>query len=238
MKRATGSSGFSRSTFTSSSSPFTATTAQEVIAAAPQAPAIKLNLPSVERVYQKTLENAAKTLVQTVFISLDKEPELALSWTNWLTRLRTGSPIIHCEVYFALERESYLVSLDQCAGWLPNRTMQRSWIVLDHQVTTFQRQRIRELLDEYNGQAFDTAGWRCGVLCGSTACIGAQRTMCSRMIAEVYSHPDVRLLDPEDVEPCFTMTPPRIYELLEPHSRTGALAVKLDNFAAAGGFGI
>lgn len=172
----------------------------------------KPQLPCVQKIL------AARPLgysVQTLFISTESDPEIAASFQNWFTAWRLGSDIIHCESYFPRNDDSYAVSLKREASWSKGRTYMRSWKAIENKLTESQYVRMRQLFSEYNGRAFDVRGWRWSMLCLSATCIdNTRKTMCARMTAEVYSHPDVGLLHQDDVTPSTEVTPGVLYDLL------------------------
>lgn len=184
-------------------------------------------LPGVRESFEHGLALDNENHLLTVFLSIDKDPELK-NWRNRVTAWRQGSPIIHTEVYFPKSRDSFTITADQPAQWIKDRTMQRDWIVFAHEVTPRQRDRAHELFSEHEGRHFDNFGFACGLFCMSPAFVSSEETMCSRIVAEVYSHPDVGIISPDEIDPRVA-TPAELYDLLKPpRSKRWRLPVKAE----------
>lgn len=172
----------------------------------------------------------------TIFVRYDDNPDLN-NWRNRITAWVTGSPIIHCETYFPIEDMTFSITTQNQAGWYSGKLFTRSWETLRHDVTKEQYEATKRLMEKYRGWRFDNRGWRWGVFCHTSACTSNYgKTMCSRLIAEVYSNPDVGLIDPDDVMPTNEATPALIYEILEKQSRGGVIPKQIERAMAQGLF--
>lgn len=168
--------------------------------------------------YSTPWRYTGKTMM-TLFSSTDADPELLDIRTNRWTRDKFNSPLIHCEIYFPDARASFGIVNGGTAAWTFNRTLMRHWVTLEHSVSDQQYANARALLDTYVGREFDTFGFYLGLACSTDIFISPSSTFCSRIVAEVYSHPAVGLLRPHDFEEYAQMTPPNIYAHLRPNSR-------------------
>lgn len=161
---------------------------------------------------------SGKTMM-TLFSSTENDPELLEIRTNRWTRNKFQSPLIHCEIYFPSERASFGILNGGTAQWTYNRTLMRHWVTLEHDLSDQQHANAWALFDTYVGREFDTFGFYLGLLCGTGVFISPSSTFCSRIVAEVYTHPAVSLLRPCDFEEYEQMSPPNIYEHLQRAAR-------------------
>ena len=111
----------------------------------------------------------------------------------------------------------------QPGGFFPGKQFQQpGWVFYRTDLTPERYQALRRAFAEFDGFDFDTSALKWYPLFPGGCCAGTHRhTMCSHVVADVYSRRDVGILRPRELFKPFTQhTPATIRHALEASSET------------------
>lgn len=185
------------------------------------------------RVYDESLAPSAITMAQlpsapplaqpsdyhiiTCFRSIDSPGVSDEFWNRMIARF-TESDIIHVEVYFNIERETWRITNLTRGDFYKGKEFQNSgWKTIRTDLSPERYNALRSAFADYKDYRFDMRAlkWYACFPSGCCTRTNSGYTMCSHVVADVFSREDVHIIEERDsVMPFTSVTPARLYAIM------------------------
>lgn len=166
--------------------------------------------------------------IVTAFMTT-KTPGISSDFWNRMTSWWSTSDVIHVETYFGNRQhdDTWRITRTCPGGFYRGKQYRVSgWLSVRTDLTKKQYMALRRAFAQYNDYTFDTGALKWYPCFPSGCCAGGiGRTMCSHVVADVYSRAEVGILDRDDMLPFAKNTPRHIHDAMteHPESRFGML---------------
>lgn len=155
--------------------------------------------------------------VLTCFMTINSIGAKDLFWNN-MTSWYTGSDYIHIESFFYPDQDTWRITQHDRGGFYKDKQYTSpGWKSVKTMLTRQQYLDLRQAFDDYNGSIFDESALKWYLCFPSGCCTMTNRgyTMCSHVVADVYSRPEIGIFkDRDDLIPFTKNTPAILYDLI------------------------